>query len=152
MRDLEEALNVGVWAIACTPCGKYIGQLWGLDHFQPTDSKSYFVEHASSPILMKWPLEFVSNLIPRPMRAPDGNVVQGFERMLDTMTISRCHDLENLKITITPTDFMFFTDMGPKDREWHKNLVRKGIRLAWEQYLKEANIILPPGGFQEGHA
>lgn len=157
MSDIDRALQEGVWAIAATPAGKYIGQLWAINAKGATPDKNYFIDHLTNPMQMKWPLEFVANLIPRPMQAPNGQQMMGFERLLEAISISRCYDVAALTITITPSDLVFFSDMGKMDQEWHKNLVRTGIRNALNLRMKESGFVTPGphwdrGGPDDGHA
>lgn len=138
-KELEAALQEGVWAIAATPAGKYIGQLHGLDHVEATNDKDYFLTHLTNPMKMCWPLEFSSTLIPRPTR---GGTI-GFERIIQATCISRCFQIDRMVITITPTDLFFFQDMAKEDAEWHRDLIRDGVKSAQANRLSEAGLIHP---------
>lgn len=149
MQDVEKALEEGIWAIAYTPSGKYIGQLWSVDGKEPSP-KAYFVEHLTNPMCMKYAQEYHTALVPQPGVNEHGQQVMQLMRRIEAFCVSRCFDVERLSIYLTPTDIVFFEDMSRGDREWHKNLVRNGIRGALQQRAASSDIILP--GVNTGHA
>ena len=151
MDDIEKALAEGVWAIAFTPSGKYIGQLCPVVGEQAS-TKSYFVEHLTNPIRIRYAQEYHASLMPRPMLDEHGQQVMGLARRLEAFCISRCLDVEKTQIYVTPTDLLFFEDMAIGDRNWHQNLVRNGIRAALQQRAADSNIILPGMEQHPGHA
>ena len=151
-KTLDEALEEGAWAIAITPGGKYIGQLWGLDHIVPCTDKDYFIGQISSPMLMRYPLEFASMFVPKQVPGPNGQPLMVFDRVIQAYCLSRCYDVEAFEIVITPVDLLFFRDMSRGDRDWHKDLIRTGIKSAVEARARASGLLIPQGGMQEGHA
>lgn len=153
MRELDIALTEGLWAIAATAAGKYVGQLWGADHVGATKDKEYFVSHLTNPMKMKWALEFSSNLVPRAVRTADGGQAVVFDRNIQVNSIGHCLDVERLVIYITPVDLFFLDDMSKFDKDWHQNMIRDGVRNTLSLRLREAGIIDPSAPHvQEGNA
>lgn len=149
MRELEEAFMEGVWGIAATSAGKYIGQFRSIRIDDgailtgpPTVSKAYLIEHLTNPIQMRWPMEFSVMSIPTQVETPHG-VQLVINRQIHASPIGRCHDIENLTISITPVDIIFFDDMSKVDAEWHRNLIRNSLRSILEQRLAASNILSP---------
>lgn len=148
MEALEKAFTQGVWAIAATMAGKYIGQLAmiGNDDGRPFEgsavTKKYFVEHLTNPVMMRWPLEFSVMQIPMQVQTSEGPGLV-VDRQIQAMPIGRCMDVENLRIHITPVDIVFFEDMPKSDAEWYRNLIRNSIRQIVEKRLAESNIVIP---------
>lgn len=157
MEALEKAFTQGVWAIAATTAGKYIGQLAmiGDDDGRPftgsAATKSYFVTHLTNPIMMLWPLEFSVMQIPMQVNTPEGPELV-VDRQIQAMPIGRCMDVENLRIHITPVDIFFFEDMPKADAEWYRNLIRNSVRQLMEKRLAESNIVLPSAQQRRGIA
>jgi hypothetical protein len=148
MQDLETALAEGTWAIAFTPSGKYIGQLRAIEGDEPP-KKQYFIEHMTMPVRMAFAQEFHIAIVPQAVQTPEGQQLI-FSRRIQAFCVARCLDSERTQVYITPTDYLFFEDMSPGDLNWHKNLVRAGIRAALEARAAESNIVLP--GMQTGNA
>jgi len=149
-KTLDEAFSEGVWAIAITPGGKYIGQL---RRDNGTHDESHFAASLGKPTTMRYPLEFASMFLPRQMPGPvPGQTQVGFDRIIQAYCLSRCYDVESLEITITPVDLIFLSKMSRGDRDWHKDLIRAGIKGAVEARAKASGLLLPQGGMQEGHA
>lgn len=149
-KDLEAALDKGVWAIVITPGGKYIGQVFDTD-----DDRYLTEEHLSErlAVKLKYPLEFASMFMPKQVAGPNGQPMMVYDRIIQAYCISRCYDVEELEITVQPTDYIFFSRMSKNDREWHKDLVRTGIKGAVEARARASGLLVPPtGGMQEGHA
>ena len=151
-KELEEALATGIWAIVITPGGKYIGQLHDADDPDPAHSEDHFTERLT--VKMKFPLEFASMFVPKQVPGPNGQPLMVFDRVIQAYCLSRCYDVEKLEITLQPSDFVFFNRMSRNDRDWHKDLIRTGIKGAVEARAKASGLLLPGvgGGMQEGHA
>jgi len=148
MQELETALDEGIWAIASTAAGKYIGQLVaiGTDDGKPfirsEMTKNYFIEHIANPTRMRWPLEFSAVMVPMHIDTPQGPRV-AFDRQVTAAPLGHCYDVENLTVVITPVDYIFFNDMSKTDAEWHRNLIRNTLGMLLKQRLAAANIIDP---------
>lgn len=137
--DFEKAFESNDnWAIIITAGGKYIG--W-LDPGMSEEGRN----------ILHFPQEFHSSLLPR--QGPGGQVV--FERMIQAYSVSRCLEIEELKMEVTVSDVVYLTNMSTRDCAWHKDLIRSGIRAALEARASAAGIH-PPGnprkGFQTGNA
>lgn len=137
MNDIDKALNDEEgWAIVVTAGGKYVGKL------DETDVVSRGLP------LLRYPQEFHASLIPR--QGPQGVV---FERMIQAYSVSRCLDVENTVMHVTPIDILYFKDMSPHDRAWHKELVRSGITASTEARAHAIGLLTPPRkGMNSGNA
>jgi hypothetical protein len=148
MEALEKAFQQGVWAIASTMAGKYIGQLGmignddGRSFTGSAVTKDYFIAHLTNPIIMRWPLEFSVMQIPMQVQTPEGPQLV-VDRQIQAMPIGRCMDVEHLTIHITPVDLFFFDDMPKSDAEWYRNLIRNSIQQIMAKRLAESNIVIP---------
>lgn len=150
-KTLDEAFDEGVWAIAITPGGKYIGQLVR-ERSDVLYNETHFAASLGKPMVMRYPLEFASMFLPRQMPGPNGQAQVGFDRIIQAYCLSRCYDVESLEITITPVDLIFLSKMSRGDRDWHKELIRAGIKGAVEARARASGLLIPTGGMQEGHA
>lgn len=149
MNTEQDIFDEGTWAIVITAGSKYIGRL---SHHEYDIRGTAIVDYIGKPLKMCPALEFSSIVIPRQAPTPDGRMEIQFDRVIKAGPISRCWDIMKMTVRVTPCDLILFSEMGESDREWHKELVRTGIRTATEQRARESNILVPKGGIQPGHA
>lgn len=136
-KSLEDALNDTGWALVWTAAGKFLGQL-SIDEGHP---------HAN----LRYPLEFHDTLIPQQVQGPQGPQLV-FGRHIQTFPVSNCLDIEHTLIDVIPVNILWFGNMTRADAEWHKNLIRGGIKAAMEQRARNVGIILPGSNIQTGNA
>jgi hypothetical protein len=138
--DIDEALRTGVWAIAFTPAGKYIGQLWGCEHGIPFTDRRYFIEHIGNPIRMRYPLEFFCTVLQKTTMTERGPIPV-LERLVQAQSVSHILNIEQGSLILTPCDYAFFEDMAPSDRHWHEELIRNGIRIAMDGRAQAMGLV-----------
>jgi len=144
MKDLETSLSEETWAVVFTSAGKFIGMM--------TDIVQRYPDHIDlSSCRLCWAQELFDQALPR-QGVVDGQPTLVFERFIQVRTVSNCLDIENTYLIVQPSCILYFDHMSAKDKEWHKNLVRTGIRNAVQQRARASGILTPGDGFQTGHA
>jgi hypothetical protein len=149
-KELEAAFERGIWAIVITPGGKYIGQLYDIEDSSELHSEDEYLERLT--VGLRFPLEFASMFVPKQVHGPNGQPMMAYDRIIQAYPISRCYDVEKLEIAVQPVDLIFFNRMSRNDRDWHKDLIRAGIRGAVEARIRASGLLVPSASTPDGHA
>lgn len=136
--NLEESFETKDWAVIFTAAGKYIGFINETDDEIP---HSVFIGCAQ---------ELCDANVPRQAQTPDGPRIV-LDRYITARSVSNCLDVENTYMTIQAVGILRFRHMSDGDREWHKNMVRGGIKAASAQRLQAAGLVTPDN-IRTGHA
>lgn len=136
--NLEESFEKKDWAVVFTSAGKYIGCIEEPDEELPN---AVFISHVQ---------ELCDANVPRQAHTPDGPRIV-FDRYITARSVSNCLDIESTYLTIQAIGILRFNHMSPGDREWHKNLVRGGIKAAIAQRMQASGLVTPDD-IRTGHA